>query len=97
MKTELVDVNETRKSLSIEVPSDVVSAEIDRVARDYSRKARIPGFRPGKVQALVSGLSEFGGGLLLAAGLLTPIGAAAIAGVITLVSIIRLKPEQEEP
>ncbi|HEX4935108.1 MAG TPA: trigger factor, partial [Gemmatimonadaceae bacterium] len=53
MKAELVDVNETRKSLSIEVPSDVVSAEIDRVARDYSRKARIPGFRPGKVPARV--------------------------------------------
>jgi putative oxidoreductase len=39
------------------------------------------GFRPGKLHATVSGLSEFGGGLLLAAGLLTPLGAAAIAGV----------------
>lgn len=39
------------------------------------------GFHPGKLQAVVSGLSEFGGGLLLAAGLLTPLGAAAIAGV----------------
>ena len=45
------------------------------------------GFRPGKVQALVSGLSEFGGGLLLAAGLFTPLGAAAIAGVM-LVAIV---------
>ena len=40
MKAELVDVNDTRKSLSVEIPSDVVDAEIDRVARDYSRKAR---------------------------------------------------------
>lgn len=39
------------------------------------------GFRPGKLQAAVSGSSEFGGGLLLAVGLLTPLGAAAIAGV----------------
>ena len=39
------------------------------------------GFRPGKLQAGISGLSELGGGLLLAAGLLTPLGAAAIAGV----------------
>ncbi|HEX7940626.1 MAG TPA: trigger factor [Gemmatimonadaceae bacterium] len=53
MKSELVDVNETRKSLSVEIPSDVVDAEIDRIARDYSRKARIPGFRPGKVPAKV--------------------------------------------
>jgi putative oxidoreductase len=45
------------------------------------------GFRPGKLQAGVSGLSEFGGGLLLAAGLLTPLGAAAIAGVM-LVAIV---------
>ena len=53
MKAELVDVNETRKNLSVEIPSEVVDAEIDRVARDYSRKARIPGFRPGKVPSRV--------------------------------------------
>ena len=53
MKTELVDVNETRKNLTIEIPRDVVDAQIERVARDYSRKARIPGFRPGKAPARV--------------------------------------------
>ena len=39
------------------------------------------GFRPARLHATVSGLSEFGGGLLLAFGLLTPLGAAAVAGV----------------
>jgi len=53
MKAELVDVNETRKNLTIEIPRDVVDAEIDRIARDYSRKAKIPGFRPGKAPARV--------------------------------------------
>ena len=53
MKTDIVDVNETRKNLLIEIPSDVVDAEIDRVARQYSRKARVPGFRPGKAPARV--------------------------------------------
>ena len=48
MKTEFVDVNETRKNVRVEIPSDVVDAEIDRVARDYSRKARIPGLPPGQ-------------------------------------------------
>src|SRR5947199_10033577 len=53
MKADLVDVNETRKNLKIEIPHDIVDAEIDRVARDYSQKARIPGFRPGKAPARV--------------------------------------------
>src|SRR5437870_4688332 len=53
MKTEFVDVNETRKNVRVEIPTDVVSAEIDRIARDYSKKARIPGFRPGKAPANV--------------------------------------------
>jgi trigger factor len=53
MKTEFVDVNETRKNVRVEIPHDVVDAEIDRVARDYSRKARVPGFRPGKAPARV--------------------------------------------
>ncbi len=53
MKTEFVDVNETRKNVRVEIPSDVVDREIDRHARDYSRKARVPGFRPGKVPARV--------------------------------------------
>jgi trigger factor len=53
MKADLVDVNETRKNLRVEIPSDIVDAEIDRIARDYSRKARIPGFRPGKAPARV--------------------------------------------
>jgi trigger factor len=48
MKTEFADVNATRKTVRVEIPSEVVSTEIDRIARDYSRKARVPGFRPGK-------------------------------------------------
>jgi len=49
VKTEFIDVSDTRKNLVVEIPSTVVDAEIDKVARDYSRAARIPGFRPGKV------------------------------------------------
>jgi trigger factor len=53
MKTEFADVNETRKNVRVEIPTDIVNAEIDRVAIDYSRKARVPGFRPGKAPARV--------------------------------------------
>ena len=49
MKTEFNDLSDTQKNLVVEIPSGVVEAEIDRVARDYGKAARIPGFRPGKV------------------------------------------------
>jgi putative oxidoreductase len=39
------------------------------------------GFKPAHLHAAVVGLAEFGGGALLALGLLTPLGAAAVAGV----------------
>jgi len=53
VKTEFIDVSDTQKNLVVEIPSTIVDAEIDKVARDYSRAARVPGFRPGKVPAKV--------------------------------------------
>jgi putative oxidoreductase len=41
------------------------------------------GLRPGERHARLAGLGEFGGGLLLILGLLTPLGAAALIGVMT--------------
>ena len=41
------------------------------------------GLKPGKRTALVAGASEAGGGALLAAGLLTPLGSAAAIGVMS--------------
>src|SRR4051812_14060073 len=49
MKTEFTEVSETRKHLSFEIEPDVVEAEIARIAEDYSRTAKVPGFRQGKV------------------------------------------------
>lgn len=48
MKTELIDVSEVKKNLDIEIPQDVVDGEILQIAREFARKARVPGFRPGK-------------------------------------------------
>lgn len=39
------------------------------------------GYRPGTFFAVVTGLAELGGGLLLATGFATPLGAAAVVGV----------------
>jgi trigger factor len=49
MKSDVVEVSETKKNLVIEVPREEVDAEIERVTRNFSRSARLPGFRPGKV------------------------------------------------
>lgn len=48
MKVELTDVSETKKTLSVEVPPEVVEAEVARISQRYARAARLPGFRPGK-------------------------------------------------
>jgi trigger factor len=49
MKVEFTDVSDTQKSVAVEIPSDIVGGEIDRVVRDYARSLRLPGFRPGKI------------------------------------------------
>jgi trigger factor len=51
MKSEFVDVSETKKNLVIEISSDQVDSEIERVTRQLGRTVRVPGFRPGKVPA----------------------------------------------
>ena len=53
MKIELTEVNETQKHLLFEVPPEAVAVEIQKVAQGYSRSARVPGFRQGKVPMTV--------------------------------------------
>src|ERR1051326_2210205 len=48
MKAELIDVSETRKNLDIEIPQEVVNDEIQHIAQELAKHARVPGFRPGK-------------------------------------------------
>jgi trigger factor len=48
MKAELTDLSECKKNLDIEIPQDVVDAEITHIAQEFARRARVPGFRPGK-------------------------------------------------
>jgi putative oxidoreductase len=45
------------------------------------------GFRPGRRHALMAGLVELGGGLLFAAGLLTPLAAALVASVMVVAAV----------
>jgi len=47
MTITLEDVAPCKKRLKIEVPANRVQQAYDRVASDFQREARIPGFRPG--------------------------------------------------
>ena len=49
------------------------------------------GFLPGRRHALMAGLAETGGGLLLALGLFTPIGAALICSVMVVAVTVHMK------
>jgi trigger factor len=51
VKVEYVEETSVRKALSFEIESELVEKEIEQRARDYARKVKLPGFRPGKVPA----------------------------------------------
>jgi trigger factor len=49
LTVEIIEVNGCKRNLAVEVPAQEVDQEIDKLARDYARNAKVPGFRPGKV------------------------------------------------
>jgi trigger factor len=53
MKAELTDVSACKKNLDIEIPEEIVDKEITQIAQELARKARVPGFRPGKAPLTV--------------------------------------------
>lgn len=42
------EISKTKKRLKIEIPADVVEGEIQKALKEIQKKAKIPGFRPGK-------------------------------------------------
>src|SRR5438874_2276304 len=53
MKAELTDLSQCKKNLDIEIPQEVVDHEITHIAQELARRARVPGFRPGKAPIAV--------------------------------------------
>src|SRR4030042_69110 len=49
MKANVEEISAIKKKVSVEIPEDQVSQEINSFYRDLGKKAKIKGFRPGKV------------------------------------------------
>ena len=43
------DLSSVKKAVEVEIPADLISNEAKRVTNEFSRHAKLPGFRPGKV------------------------------------------------
>ncbi len=49
MKTNVEELSPVKKKINVEVEADEVDRRINKAYRDLGKKARIPGFRPGKI------------------------------------------------
>lgn len=49
MSSEITSVSGCKRNLVVTVPSKEVEEAIDRLAHSYAARAKVPGFRPGKV------------------------------------------------
>jgi trigger factor len=48
LTVEITQVNSCRKNLAGEIPAEEFEKELEKIAREYSRTVKVPGFRPGK-------------------------------------------------
>jgi len=53
LTVEITQVNGCRKNLAGEVSAEEFEKEIEKIARDYSRNVKVPGFRPGKTPVAI--------------------------------------------
>ena len=48
MKTDVKDINETRKTISVSISAEEVAEQENKLIKDFQGQVKIPGFRPGK-------------------------------------------------
>lgn len=48
VRSQVEELSQIRRKLSVEVASDIVDQEFERVAVEFRKRAKVPGFRPGK-------------------------------------------------
>ena len=49
MKASVEEISSIKKKVSVEIPEDQVAKEVESAYKDLGKKAKIKGFRPGKV------------------------------------------------
>lgn len=49
LSVKVEDISQVKKKMSFEIPWDLVKDELESVYRDIGKKAKIKGFRPGKI------------------------------------------------
>lgn len=49
LEVAVTDLSQCRKEISVEVPTEEVAPEFEKAYTAYSRYAKVPGFRPGRV------------------------------------------------
>lgn len=47
------ELSPVQKTIEVEIPASLLTREADRVTNEFSRHAKVPGFRPGKIPASV--------------------------------------------
>ena len=47
------DLSSVKKAVEVEIPAELIASVSERVTGEFSRQAKIPGFRPGKIPANV--------------------------------------------
>src|SRR5213082_136760 len=49
MLLNFTDLSPIKKVVEVEIPADLITSESNRVTTEFTRQAKLPGFRPGKV------------------------------------------------
>ncbi|HEV8377061.1 MAG TPA: trigger factor [Candidatus Polarisedimenticolia bacterium] len=49
MKVTINELNSTKRGMEVEIPAEVVAVEMEKALEAYRRRARIPGFRSGRI------------------------------------------------
>jgi trigger factor len=48
LSVEIVEVNSCKRNMAVELPPEELDREVNKIAQEYAKNVKVPGFRPGK-------------------------------------------------